>query len=115
MVEHRIAVSNALRPYMSLATIGGLFQKDHSSIVHYGKEHEPLLRFAPSYRNKFATASEVVNDLSKGMDMQPIFHETYNIDVNPRRALSDIDRVIIALQDMKCRILEKQADQFAQE
>ena len=108
MVEHRAAVSNALRPYLSYATIGTLFEKDHSSVVHYNKEHEPMIRFSPAYRNKYAIAVEVVNNVTRGLDIAPIFHESYNVDISPRRALEDIDRIIIGLMDMKCRILAKQ-------
>lgn len=115
MVEHRAALSNALRPYLSYASIGALFDKDHSSVVHYNKEHEPLIRFSPSYRNKYATAVEVVNKVTRGLDIAPIFHESYTVDVSPRRALEDIDRVIIGLMDMKCRILEKQNKALAKQ
>jgi chromosomal replication initiation ATPase DnaA len=40
-VQDRTALSNALRPYATLGNIGKLFDKDHSSIVHYIKEIHP--------------------------------------------------------------------------
>ena len=62
-VQDRTALSNALRPYTTLGNIGKLFHKDHSSIVHYIKEHDAMMRAYPNYQQKFNTAMDVVQDI----------------------------------------------------
>ena len=46
-VESRAALGNAMRPYATLAQIGKLFNKDHSTFVHHGKEHDGLMLHSP--------------------------------------------------------------------
>jgi hypothetical protein len=104
-VEHRCAIANALRPFSSYATIGGLFNKDHSTIVHYHREHEPMLHFQPEYRRKYAVALEVMEHVCDKYDVVPIKHTGRDHVVNPRRRIEDIERVIMGLHMLRDRII----------
>lgn len=105
-VEHRCAISNAARPFSTYAAIGGLFGKDHSTIVHYHREHEGMLRFQPQYRLKYAIAMEVVHEMCDVHGVVPIKHINKESVVHPRRRIEDIERVIFQLHDLRDRIIE---------
>ena len=105
-VEHRCAVSNAVRPFCTYKDIGALFGKDHSSIVHYVNEHEPLLRWSPDYVRKYASACEIVEDVSDEMMLAPMRHGR-RTHVNPRRRIDDIERIIFSLHKLRDSIIER--------
>jgi hypothetical protein len=77
-VEHRVALSNALRPYATTKDIGNLFNKDHSTIVHYSKEHEPMMHYYPNYAAKYMTAVKITEDLSEKAGILPIIRSSSN-------------------------------------
>lgn len=104
-VEHRCAIANAARPFCTYGAIGGLFDKDHSTVVHYHKEHEGMLLYQPNYRVKYATAMEVVSDISDKYDIVPIKHVNKDYVVNPRRRIDDIERVIFQLHQLRDKIV----------
>lgn len=103
-VEHRCAIANAVRCYTSLKNIGALFGKDHSSIVHYNKEHLPMIRFYPSYRKKFHMALQVTNELAREMRALPIMNAKEGI--NAYQQLVVIDQTTYELNNLK-QYLEK--------
>lgn len=70
-VQDRVALANALRPYATYKSIGELFGKDHSSVVHYIKEHEPMMTCYPSYIAKYKDAVEITNRVSDRMSVLP--------------------------------------------
>jgi len=70
-VIHRMAISNASRPFCTTMMIGSVLSKDHSSIVHYHKEHKPMLMHSAYYREQFRTALRIVDESSSDMNIQP--------------------------------------------
>ena len=98
-VEHRCAISNAVRCYTSLKNIGALFGKDHSAIVHYNREHIPMIRFYPSYRKKFQLALQVTNELAREMRALPIMNSKEGINVYQQLAV--IDQTTYELNNLK--------------
>ena len=70
-VQDRVALSNAWRPYSSYREIGEVFGKDHSSVVHYVKEHEPMMTSYPSYIAKYKDALEITSRVSERMAVLP--------------------------------------------
>lgn len=70
-VQDRIALANAWRPYTSYREIGEVLCKDHSTIVHYCKEHEPMINFYPSYVSKYNDALEVTQRVAERMAVHP--------------------------------------------
>jgi methylaspartate ammonia-lyase len=70
-VQDRTALANAWRPYTSYREIGEVFGKDHSSVVHYVKEHEPMISCYPSYIAKYKDAVEITNRVSDRMAVLP--------------------------------------------
>ena len=93
-VEHRCAIANAARAYATYGQIGGLFNKDHSSICNYHREHEGLLLYAPQYRRKFAIAMSVTNDVAELLDQTPIKHYGAKEVARPQRRIEEIDEII---------------------
>ena len=98
-VEHRCAIANAVRCYTSLTNIGRIFGKDHSTIVHYNKEHLPLIRFYPSYRKKFQVALQVSNDLSREMGALPIMNAKEGVTLHQQLVI--IDKTTYELNKLK--------------
>ena len=71
-VQDRVALANAWRPYATYRSIGEVLGGfDHSTIVHYAKEHEGMLKAYPSYGKKFNDALSITRDLAKKMGMAP--------------------------------------------
>lgn len=105
-VEHRCALANAARAYCTYAQLGGLFGKDHSSIVHYHREHEGLLLYAPQYRRKFAIAMQATNHVASILDQVPIKHRSSKEVTRPQRRIEEIDEIIHELEVLKERIIE---------
>ena len=63
-VQDRVALSNEFRPYTTFAKIGAVFGKDHATIIHYTREHEPMVNTYPSYISKYQLAIELTNKVS---------------------------------------------------
>ena len=72
-IQHRCALANALRPYATTSQIGEVFDKDHSTIVHYAKEHEPMIKFHPEYLEKFINAVDITDRVAEEMQIYPIY------------------------------------------
>tara|TARA_R110002020_G_scaffold49462_2_gene140703 strand:+ start:858 stop:1334 length:477 start_codon:yes stop_codon:yes gene_type:complete len=72
-IQHRCALANALRPYATTIEIGNLFEKDHSTVVHYSKEHEPMIKFHPEYLEKFINAVDITDKVAMEMQVYPIY------------------------------------------
>ena len=70
-VQDRTALANAWRPYTSYREIGEVFGKDHSTIVHYCKEHEPMLNSYASYMSKFNDAVDVTQRVAHRLAVHP--------------------------------------------
>jgi len=70
-VQDRTALANAWRPYTSYREIGEVFGKDHSTIVHYCKEHEPMMFTYPSYVSKFGDAVDVTQRVAQRIAVHP--------------------------------------------
>ena len=70
-VQDRVALSNAFRPYSTLAMIGHIFGKDHATIIHYTKEHEPMMNTYPSYLVKYQLALELTQKISDRLALTP--------------------------------------------
>ena len=70
-VQDRVALSNAFRPYSTLARIGHVFGKDHATIIHYTKEHEPMMNTYPSYLVKYQLALELTQKISDRLALTP--------------------------------------------
>jgi hypothetical protein len=70
-VIHRMALSNASRPFCTTQVIGEVLTKDHSSIVHYQKEHHPMLKHSAYYRSRFREALRIVDETSTEYDVHP--------------------------------------------
>lgn len=98
-VEHRCAIANAVRCFTSLKNIGMLFSKDHTAIVHYNREHLPMIRFYPSYRKKFQLALQVTNDLAREMRALPIMNA--NEGISAYQQLAIIDQTTHELNNLK--------------
>ena len=50
-----------------------MFDKDHSTIVHYAKEHEPMIKFHPEYLEKFINAVDITDRVAEEMQIYPIY------------------------------------------
>jgi hypothetical protein len=70
-VQDRTALANAWRPYTSYREIGEVFCKDHSTIIHYCKEHEPMLNAYASYVAKFDDAVELTQCVAQRLAVHP--------------------------------------------
>ena len=103
-VEHRCALSNALKPYTTLSGIGKLFNKHHATVLHYQKEHEGLLQYSPQYRRKYALALQVTNNVADDMDQVPVKCYRHESIDNPSKRVDDLERLIKEMTKMKNRI-----------
>ena len=70
-VQDRTALANAWRPYTSYREIGEVFGKDHSTIIHYCKEHEPMLNAYASYVAKFDDAVQLTQLVAQRLAVHP--------------------------------------------
>tara|TARA_R100001163_G_C5049364_1_gene186290 strand:- start:198 stop:662 length:465 start_codon:yes stop_codon:yes gene_type:complete len=102
-VQDRTALSNALRPYTTLAKIGELFGKDHSSIVHYMKEHDAMMKAYPNYQLKFNTAMDVVQSITTERYIYPTMRKSRS-----RNLYSELEAVRKTIYNM--RELEKRIE-----
>ena len=70
-VQDRVALSNSFSPYSTLARIGHVFGKAHATIIHYTKEHEPMMNTYPSYLVKYQLALELTHRVSERLALTP--------------------------------------------
>lgn len=70
-VQDRCALANAFRPYSTFAMIGDVFAKDHATIIHYTKEHEPMMHSYPSYLVKYQSALDLTHKVAERMAVSP--------------------------------------------
>jgi len=70
-VQDRVALANAFRPYSTFARIGEVFGKDHATIIHYTKEHEPMMNTYPSYLVKYQLALDLTHKIAQRMALAP--------------------------------------------
>ena len=102
-VAHRMAISNAIRPFMTCQSVGEMMTKDHSSIVHYHREHHPLLKHSAYYREQFRRALKIVDSVSTEMDMHPNLLGRSGANVDGQvQAITDI---IIDLENLLDRMV----------
>lgn len=101
-VQDRVALANTWRPYTSLKEIGEVFGKDHSSIVHYIKEHEPMMTSYPSYISKYKDALEITNRVAERMAVLP--KTKLGRERNLHNELRTINKTIKTLQQFKKKI-----------
>ena len=71
LVESRMAIGNATRPYATTKEIASVFGKDHSTVVYWATQHEALLLYSPEYRQKFGIATDIVSNLSFELEVRP--------------------------------------------
>ena len=101
-VQDRTALANAWRPYTSYREIGEVFGKDHSTVVHYCKEHEPMLQFYQSYTAKFNDATEITNKVAERLAVRPKMK--YGQGRNLHDELMVIKRTIKNLQQFQKKV-----------
>ena len=101
-VQDRTALSNALRPYATLGNIGKLFQKDHSSIVHYIKEHDAMMKAYPNYQLKFNTAMDVVHTIAGKRYIYPTMRRSTSRNLHSE--LEAVRKTIASMKDLEKRI-----------
>lgn len=101
-VQDRVALANVLRPYATYKGIGEILGKDHSSVVHYVKEHEPMMKFYPSYVAKYKDALEIANRVADRMSLLPKFK--YRGDEGLVQELKTIKNTIKNLRQLKKKI-----------
>lgn len=101
-VQDRVALSNAFRPYSTLARIGNVFGKDHATIIHYTKEHEPMMNTYPSYLVKYQLALELTQRVSDRLALTPQIKIGRNRNLH--NELRTIKRTIRNLQAFQNKI-----------
>ena len=101
-VQDRVALSNAFRPYSTLARIGNVFGKDHATIIHYTKEHEPMMNTYPSYLVKYQLALELTQKVSDRLALTPQIKIGRNRNLH--NELRTIKRTIRNLQAFQNKI-----------
>jgi len=102
-VVHRMALANSLRPFLTCQGIGDMLSKDHSSIVHYQKEHHPLLKHSAYYREQFRRSLQIVDEVSTEMDLHPNILGRSGANVDGQvQAIADI---ILDLENLLDRML----------
>lgn len=102
-VQDRVALSNAWRPYTTFKNIGEVFGKDHSTVVHYCKEHEPMMKYYPSYNAKYDLALSLTQAAATKMFVAP------NIKPTSKRHLrSELDIIKNTIKNLK--VLEKKIE-----
>ena len=70
-VQDRVALSNAFRPYSTFARIGEVFGKAHATIIHYTREHEPMMNTYPNYLVKYQLALDLTHKIAERMALAP--------------------------------------------
>jgi len=107
-VQDRAAIANALRPYTSYREIGELFGGlDHSTIVHYCKQHERMLQSYPSYGQKFNDAMQITRRVSDRMAIKPTIK--FGSHRNLQQELMIVENTIKNLRQLSRKIQLKLA------
>ena len=109
-VEHRAAVSNGVKPFAPVITIGKAMGMDHSTIVHYNKQHEAYFKWSPEYRMYFSTALQCAAEVSDAVGQEPM-NATY---MTARTQLKNLNEIIRWAEEIKERLL-KSLDEREQE
>jgi len=102
-VEHKAAISNAVRPFSTFKEIGKLFDMNHSSIVHYSREHLGLMQWSPAYRFNYGIAMACVKKVSTDMDVIPLD----NRYMDGHKQLKQLDSILEWVTDMREQVIEK--------
>jgi len=104
-VEHRAALSNSLRPYATTIELGKMWGRDHSTIVHYRREHLPLIQWSPQYRFKYGVALASAQSVAEKMDVDPL----YRSDIQLEKQLEHLDDIIDWVSEMRAKVQQKLA------
>lgn len=75
-VEHRVALSNAMRPYAIQTDIARVFDKHHATITHYIKEHQPMMEYYPEYVVKYLNALRIAENMAEVTGILPRYSTT---------------------------------------
>jgi hypothetical protein len=100
-VEHRAAVSNGVKPFAPVITIGKAMGMDHSTIVHYTKQHESYFKWSPEYRMYFSTALHCAAEVAHAVGQEPM-SATY---LTARTQMQNLNEIIRWAEEIKERLL----------
>lgn len=100
-VEHRAAVSNGVKPFAPVITIGKAMGMDHSTIVHYTKQHEAYFKWSPEYRLYFSTALQCAAEVADAVGQEPM-SSTY---LTARTQMKNLNEIIRWAEEIKERLL----------
>jgi hypothetical protein len=104
-VQDRVALANALRPYATYKNIGEIFGKDHATIMHYCREHEPMMNSYPSYMVRYENALSLTSRVSDRMAIAPKVRNVKSRNLHAE--LATIKRTINKLQKFQKKIEDK--------
>ncbi len=104
-VQDRVALSNALRPYATYKEIAEIFGKNHATVIHYCREHEPMINSYPSYMVRYENALSLTSRVSERMAIVPKLRNVKNR--NLQSELANIKRTIKKLQKFQKKIEDK--------
>lgn len=104
-MEHRAALSNALKPYTTTMRMGSMLKKDHSTIVYYHRQHLPLIQWSPQYRFKYGVALASTNQVAEEMEMIPLKRSYAAME----KQLKQLDDILDWVSEMKFKIEKKLA------
>ena len=102
-VEHRAALSNALRPYATTHNLGKLWGRDHSTIVHYNREHLPLIDWSPEYRFKYGVALACTQQVADEFNISPIRRTLVRLEAQ----LKQLDEILMWVGEMREKVQEQ--------
>ena len=113
-VQSRMAISNAVRPYATLRNIGILFDKDHSSIHHYIKEHDAMIVYSDCYVEKFGEALRITHEVASELRVCSIYSSLSNSskEKSLHDYLKNTEKVINNMNKMRKKILKQIDEQF---
>lgn len=101
-VQDRVALANAWAPYTTRSNVGEALGKDHSTVVHYVKEHDVFINSFPSYMQKYSDAVEITNSLAERLRIDPIMR--YGQSRNLHHELEVVKRTIRNLRQFQKKI-----------
>jgi hypothetical protein len=113
-VQSRMAISNAVRPYATLKNIGLMFNMDHSSIVHYLKEHEPMLLYSDCYVEKFGEAMRITHEVARELRVCSIYSSLSKSgkEKSLHEHLKNTEKVIDNMSKLRKQILKQIDEEF---
>lgn len=100
-VEHKAALANGVKPFASVMVIGKVMGMDHSSIVHYTKQHESYFRWSPEYRMYFSTALQCAVEVADALGHEPMT-QTY---MTARTQLKNLNEIIRWAEEIKEKLI----------